>query len=65
MSEHIRQGPSHNRLNNMSIRVTVLVLGIIIGSILFAYAAFASTVNPADDQTSLRQVIFVSACIGF
>ncbi|KAF3423947.1 hypothetical protein E2986_11795 [Frieseomelitta varia] len=56
MSEHIRQRPSHNRrLTNMSIRVTVSVLVIIIGSILFAYAAFASTVDPTDDQTSLRQ----------
>ncbi|KAK9306122.1 hypothetical protein QLX08_003169 [Tetragonisca angustula] len=60
MSEHIRQRSSRNRQpNTMSIRVTVLVLVIVIGSILFAYAAFASTVDPTDGQTSLRQVIFV------
>ncbi|XP_076762332.1 lysosomal acid phosphatase-like [Xylocopa sonorina] len=50
---------SRNSRQSTSTRLTVSMLGIGIGTTLFAYAAFATISGTANDQTSIRQVIFV------
>ncbi|CAK9822890.1 Lysosomal acid phosphatase [Anthophora retusa] len=44
---------------DMGIRITVLMLSISVGSVLFAYTAFAFANNRNNDQTTIQQVIFV------
>lgn len=55
--------PSHRNSRssrNPSIHITVLMLAIGIGTILFAYAAFVSTIDARPhNETSVQQVIFV------
>ncbi|XP_076638710.1 lysosomal acid phosphatase-like [Colletes latitarsis] len=58
-----RLGKRDRRCNRygkkMGVRVTVLMLGIGIGSVLFAYAAFASPNDTTNDKPSIQQVIFI------
>lgn len=52
---------NHDRRGRkMGVRITVLILGISIGIILFAYISFTVPHSIAYDGTSIRQVIIVS-----
>ncbi|XP_076547283.1 prostatic acid phosphatase-like [Osmia lignaria lignaria] len=48
-----------HRQSKLRIGIIVAMLGIGVGTVLFAYAAFASTIDASYDRTSMRQVIFV------
>ncbi|XP_043792754.1 lysosomal acid phosphatase-like isoform X1 [Apis laboriosa] len=59
MSEENKQKSCNNsQRNNIGTHIMVSILSIGIGSILFAYVAFASTIHNGT-QTSIQQVIFV------
>lgn len=61
MNEENKQKSCNNsQRNNVSTHIMVSILSIGIGSVLFAYVAFASTIGT---QTSIQQVIFVSIYI--
>lgn len=62
MSEENKQSNNSQR-NNIGTHVMVSILSIGIGSVLFAYVAFASTIGT--QQTSIQQMIFVSTYIIF
>lgn len=61
MNEENKQKSCNNsQRNNVNTHIMVSILSIGIGSVLFAYVAFASTIGT---QTSIQQVIFVSIYI--
>lgn len=61
MSEENKQKSCNNsQRNNIGTHIMVSILSIGIGSILFAYVAFASTIGT---QTTIQRVIFVSIYI--
>lgn len=62
MSEENKQKSCNNsQRNNVGTHIMVSILSIGIGSILFAYVAFAST--QIGTQTTIQQMIFVSIYI--
>lgn len=64
MSEENKQKSCNNsQRNNIGTHIMVSILSIGIGSVLFAYVAFASTIGT--QQTSIQQMIFVSTYIIF
>lgn len=63
MNEENKQKSCNNsQRNNIGTHIMVSILSIGIGSVLFAYVAFASTIHNGT-QTSIQQVIFVSTYI--